>query len=76
MEEEKKFKLSIFIISIILIAVWVFVMYWYVDNFYVKDFHWLVLLSIPLVVFFSLITVISGVAGLVSQFQVLRRKLK
>ena len=74
MNDENHFKISIVIISVILIVLWFVVTIWLIKNIISNYFDWPLIAVIPSYLVVTLVTLVGGISGLLSQIEILRKK--
>jgi len=72
--DNEKFKISLVLISLILLIGFFVFLSWYVYHFYILEFHLVILLSVPVVLFFFYVCVYNSIGLIIEQFKLLRRK--
>lgn len=74
MNDDNHFKISIVIISVILIVLWFVVTIWMIRNIFFNYFDWPLIAVIPSYLLVTLVTLVGGISGLLSQIEILRKK--
>ena len=74
MNDDNHFKISIVIISVILIVLWFVVTIWMIRNIFFNYFDLPLIAVIPSYLLVTLVTLVGGISGLLSQIEILRKK--